>query len=902
MGADVSEAGAARGDRDRRGPVLALGAAIVILSFALLFLALHELLAVPTPAAVEPVRPSRPALTSRLLLVLADGLRHDYAVDPDRMPSFSRHMREDAHAVLWAGRVTMTSAAVLTLSTGARGDFAQIISNVNAGRAKENDLFQNARAAGMRTGVVGDDTWISVFGKFEIDHTHSHDLALDADNSPEMLQATEKMVLEERPELSIAHFAVTDHLAHAFGTKDPRYRDVLRRFDQGLEGVLSRLPPDVTVIVISDHGMKDTGTHGADTKQERKSPLFAYGPGIRKGAALPDIDQVDLASTFAALLGIAGPTHGRGAAVTEMLDVTPAVAADIACEDAARVLRTARAEGEGDFVRGMEKTARDCDPSSPTAVRQAAGRAIVRAFDDQLTHSQGVSNRRGLYLSAASVAAFFLLSAGLFGRMLSRKLGAFTLGQAGWPLLLIALDVLLVWGVERITPPHHNYVRAFFYVACFVPLAAVIVLPRRAAEAFRRHPVIGLTLLPGALAWAFPVRAQMPALIVIAAIIFTWALSPHADLAAGGEERLSVRLRGAIRRLAHPVRLPVIVLGLVALFPFARHEDNQLPEIFGGDMSLLVVASLVVTAAWLVGGAWFRDRSPRPVMVALALALAVAAVTARRLVPSFIGVPCAFGFPLLAPLAARRGQATVAFSLLFASYALLARDADLLPVVAAAMVGEAASAMARSGDPSLDPDGLQRPWAIATLTALVFSLGFLARMGIQGGIDFPTIDWGAGTFGDRNPPALRIGLSIGWKYVAGELLVLWASLRALGPRLRFAVAMGIAMSWAGRAGALAVMLFTSRASFFTAYHCLGDLPSALLFATLSAVVACGIVMSRTALGMRGAGVAVSRLAVGCWPLAVSQKVRRAQGTARARGLQDGKAGQRERPRRRKCRT
>ncbi|MEO7095965.1 MAG: alkaline phosphatase family protein, partial [Polyangiales bacterium] len=316
----------------------------VVTTSILAAIVFHDIVGAAKPVAVTPLPSVHARLASHVVLVVVDGLRYDYAIDGTRAPTFARHMHDDTHAELWAGRITMSSSAILSMGTGQRGDLTQVVFNLDMARSPYNDLFTNARAAGRRLALAGNPVWAQAFGEYDDQVLDRSKIALEVDNTDEVFAAGEKLALTEpRPDFLIVHFDAADHQSHAYGAGSDRYRAFLRRFDARLETFLQQLPADTTVIGLSDHGALDSGAHGADSVAERRSPFFAYGPGIRPGLALAPLDQIDLAETFAALLGVPAPTHGRGLVIAELLDVEPVAAAAIACGDARRVLAVAAA-------------------------------------------------------------------------------------------------------------------------------------------------------------------------------------------------------------------------------------------------------------------------------------------------------------------------------------------------------------------------------------------------------------------------------------------------------------------------------------------------------------------------------------------------------------------------------
>jgi len=115
---------------DLRRPALALLVALVLVGVVVVGIVGVVIPTTEAPAvSIEGRR--RPPLTKKLLLVIIDGLRYDVGSDPTRMPLYSKALSEHAGGELMAGRVSMTTSAVLGLGTGQRGSFEQVVRNVS---------------------------------------------------------------------------------------------------------------------------------------------------------------------------------------------------------------------------------------------------------------------------------------------------------------------------------------------------------------------------------------------------------------------------------------------------------------------------------------------------------------------------------------------------------------------------------------------------------------------------------------------------------------------------------------------------------------------------------------------------------------------------------------------------
>lgn len=805
------------------------GLCVLAACVVLFFTVIGEILRVPELPNVPARKSAHAPMTEHLLLLIPDALRYDMAVDPQLCSNFARHMQQDTHGVLWAGRVTMTSAAVLSIGAGQRGDFAQIITNLNVRRVGYNDLFTNARSSGLHVALIGDVTWAQTFGDMEHQVVDENGIAIDVDNSPEMLAAAEEM-LARKPNLALVHLIAPDHQGHAYGTNSSTYKQFLKRFDADLQRFLDRVPDDWTVLVFSDHGQTDTGAHGTDTDIMRKSPLFAYGRGIRRNVDVGDLDQVDLGYTIATLLGIAGPAHGIGTTQTALLDLADEQAASIRCADAHRVEQLASASGQTDLAERVRATASACNtPEASPQTKQTAALAAVREYEQLAASQQSHASRRAtatiVLVGFASLAIPLLLAAWAVTGF--RESRALRLAVAS--MVVAAIGVALTFYVERITPPYHNVVRAILFVAANGLMLWGLLAPSKAAQAYRKWPVLALSLLPGALAISYTANTQVEALVSLILCTLVWLFAPDADTQ-------TVRRIWSGRRALAWWRIALAGLALVLLGPFGVINENPLPNLLATKPWLLLATSFALIGAWLVAGARERDGRLLKADTAIAIGAAIGAVLLRRVVPSWLGLTAMLVFPALAILAAGARRYTLAWGLGFAAYAWVSRDVELPAVVAAALVVEA---VAQAAGPTTEQQHASigtRAWTVATLVTVLFGAAFLARVSLQGGLDLTNIDYAAGSFGHPGVSQLRVFSSAVWKYASVMLLLAAIMLRPLGLELRRAVGFGFMLVFALRAATLAWILLACRSSYWSALRTLADLPSAIVTAAAASVV------------------------------------------------------------------
>lgn len=793
---------------------LALLLATCVLAGLVVLGAVRVVLPPAEPPLVRDVGPGSPRLTQHLLLVVVDGLRWDVATDPRLMPELARRLREDTGGELWAGRVSMTTSAVLTFGTGQRGALEQIVRNVNPAPPAHDSWLAAAHEAGLHLAVAGDAAWGEMYGPTFDQRLHDPPGAsIDVDFNPQTFRDTRKL-LALAPDVLIAHFVTPDHQGHAWGIRSERYQAHVRGYDAELARLLLEVGPAWTTIVLGDHGAADSGTHGSDVAIQRRTFVTARGPGIAPGrVATRPLDQVDVPGTLSTLLGLRVPRHSRGHLWADWLALPEQQRAEVACHDTARVTELARALDAG--LASVTAAAAPCESADPAA-RIAAARAAAVALDRAVDRQAGALGAPSLLLSLA-LAAIALVSA------------LVALGRASWSALpglavLAALGVLLTWGVERLPGGAPRTVRITLFVLLNLPLLALLAWPGRVGAWLAAHPRAAVAALPGVLLASYTTNAQPELFVAVALASLLFTLT-------GGLEPEVPTLRAGRRVLPLP---SVLALGL-ALLVLSRaglRDENIYPAWLASNArwAFGLGAAALATSLTLV---LRRDVSaPR---LALLLALTLGSLLARRYAPAWLGRgACALGLGL-ALLAAAREQRAWAVGLGLAAFTWVSRDLDFLGLGATLVVADRAGlALAASRARRADP----QPSLGTLLLSLAFLLGlaFVQRVSFATGIDINGLDWGAGGFGDAAVPAWFVGTALVLKYVLAWLLALGTFVRHWQPAPGERLLKALVTCFAARAVFLWLVLLVCQGSFWTALRTLSDLPFALIGAFASALL------------------------------------------------------------------
>jgi hypothetical protein len=784
----------------------------------LVVLVLHQLFApLPSTAGAVPT-PFGPPIAQHTLLVILDGLRDDVARDPARMPRLRARLDAYGDTVLLASPVSMTSAAVLLMGTGERGDLEQMVANEAHKPTNFDSVFRALHEAGATTAAIGDHVWPSLYpGAWTIDHTEAtHSLEVDEDDAI-LADALEVLGTPEPPRFTVLHVNTPDHKGHGHGITSGAYTNYIQHFDIKLDTFLASLSPRLSVIVTSDHGATDSGSHGSDTEVQRRSPFLAYGPGLAAHPRAAVLDQADMAATLAALTGVRPPTHDRGHVAPEILAVDEAEAARLACVQLANVHRFARA------VVGPDEDTRDADvarcPEIPLGDRFAYARALARTIDDHIGNRRADSPK-GFLPGLFAVTATLLAIAAVAAR-----------GQAAAVVATVTVAVPAVvgalaatWGLELLPGLWPDRARIAAYVLGNLPLVALLVWPRKALRVIDRNEVWGPLVLPGALLLTEPKTTQAEAFAVLAIVSLVVLCGRHRARRAP--------LAAALRRHG-PAFLALPFLAVPGVL-----DDSYAPRWIADRPLATGITADAFVAAFLLWRVHRRETAPAKAL--LTFGLTVGALALRDVGPTWAAIAgWALGLATLGMIAIAGARGTAGAShlrvpfeaaLLFV-FALVSRNLEWPYLVAAVVLAtHLAEELARDDEGSvpLAPHLL--------LVTAAFACAYVGRVGVQQGFHFLHMDWGAGAFHDPNVGPWRIGFGIATKHVLAIFGILGAMSFALPTRMRALLWRGMVLASLARIAVIALMLHVCRHSFWTPVWVVGELPNTLIAMLVSVFV------------------------------------------------------------------
>ncbi len=744
-------------------------------------------------------------LTQHLLFVVIDGLRYDVATDPARMPHFTEAMREHRSSDILAGPVSMTSSAVLTFGTGQRGRLENIARNINPDPPPFESWMQNALDRGLKVSLVGDRTWLEMYEHaFSETFPDPPGVAIDYDYNEQTFRDARR-ALAHLPNALILHFVTPDHQGHAYGVQSERYAKHIFNFDNLLFQLLSEVGPEWTVIATSDHGASDTGDHGGDVLVQRRSPIFAYGPGIAlPSGSLPRLHQVDVAGTLAALLGVPAPCHSQGHLLVDWLELPDAERAELALNDVERGLRFARAVDSSSARALTDQLQAVAAQAANDPVRAiAAAQRLAHQNDHLLRSQQGVFSPRAWWflgaITAGAVIVAWLLA------------GPIPLSTALLGIVIALISIGLTASVERLPGAWPKTTAGIVFGICNLPTLCLLLRPERFLALLERYSLYAPALVPGVLAVTYP-RNLQPEGCALALLIPLVVLS-GASLTRWGISGLGSTRRGRF------LDLVTLSVWWLLLLPGGWFPDGLTGLGWSVHTQLLLAA-----AVGSIGFFTFElgRRAPGAVREIAWLSIAVVVcLVLRRVVPPWLGRSALLLLPVLALWPLLRGRIELALLCLLGGYVCVSRDMEVLSVTAtagiASLVGRRCAHLVHERARFL------------TLLGLWFCLAFVLRVGVSGGIDPTHLDLAAGAFGDKTVAASWIGFCLVWKSLIALTVLGAAFLWAFPVTSANSFVRGFALISACRAAVLLAMMQLAQGSFWTSMRVVGELPYIMIF-------------------------------------------------------------------------
>ena len=400
---------------------LLLPAALVGLAVAARSLAhgaWNALVEYQTPFALRaPQARTPPPLTPQVALVLVDGLAYHAS---RAMPFLNELRARGADLECRIGLPSLSLPGRSVLMTGAWQEIHGQATNFNARPLPVEHLFLTAKRRGLVTALAAGPDPQTLFEPYVDERVVYPRLPKGETASLDRLHAellwmgetTRALLRDKRPNLFAMDYTIADEAGHGWGAASKQYREAAAAVDDEIRKLAAVIDLSTAVLVVtSDHGHTPTGGHGGPEDDVLRVPLVMAGGPVRAGAQ-GQCEQVDVAPTVAALLGIAMPASNQGRPLLDVLAVTPLQR---------REILQALVEQRARFVdHYVARVAGGHAPSTPVggAGGEPALQDLARRADDAKRQRSAADARRRSWVLAGVLAALAV------GAVLLRK-GAF---------------------------------------------------------------------------------------------------------------------------------------------------------------------------------------------------------------------------------------------------------------------------------------------------------------------------------------------------------------------------------------------------------------------------------------------------------------------------------------------
>ncbi|KAK0168022.1 hypothetical protein PV327_001863 [Microctonus hyperodae] len=267
-------------------------------------------------------------LVQKVVFMVIDALRWDFINDAHKLNvmSFTRNsiINNSAHlSQVKVNAPTVTMPRVKAMTGGDVSSFIDVALNFGKSTVTTDNVLLQAKNHGHNIIFYGDDTWLklypNIFNRFDgttsffvSDYTEV-DYNVTRHLDDELYKYNDWSIM-------ILHYLGLDHIGHVYG---PQSSLVKIKLDE-MDGIIRKIALKIQewnangvsslFIVCGDHGMKNSGGHGGATPEETLVPFVAFG--LNNTSNIRDnfiqIEQVDIATTLAVMLGIPIPSSSIG--------------------------------------------------------------------------------------------------------------------------------------------------------------------------------------------------------------------------------------------------------------------------------------------------------------------------------------------------------------------------------------------------------------------------------------------------------------------------------------------------------------------------------------------------------------------------------------------------------------
>ena len=542
-----------------------------------------------------------PPLVSKMVIVVVDGLRNDVATDPALMPSLAKGRAAGSFGIAETAAIPISASFFRAIMVGRLISTLDVLGDFYPYSLTQSSIVHQVHGSGRRVCVISAGPVASAFGAAaDVNITLPLSFQYYLANDEAVARSAVEQIETGECSLTIVHFESLDAAGHTTGGASPTYRSSARYVDKMVAEVVAAASPESTMLIVSDHGVADDGSHSIPIKPVREAPFVLWGPGVAAGQIV-SIHQIDFAALLAVLLGVPIPPANLGRLPVELLP-THWAASD---NGLSRALKQ-RLEYTREYARSNGRNLPESLDSAATAADPLTSLELVDSF-----YRNDLAKRTRNVVYAGVLFALIGLS------YLCSKLG-FERGL--WKWLLILWPISIAWATA--------------YPDLFVARG----LPAFRPASLLVHPgqslffAVALSLLAALLIEVSSRLRQttwLPALIPLLGLAIFASPSLHDFLFWGaGAVSVGFFVRASLKRTLE-VRHVGFVLGILLLLGLRRYRSLSLTlELVAPDFAVpfLMVAAFCVVL-WIARS---RGRLNRRTII-LTCAMFAASAIARSM-------------------------------------------------------------------------------------------------------------------------------------------------------------------------------------------------------------------------------------------------------------------------------
>jgi predicted AlkP superfamily pyrophosphatase or phosphodiesterase len=246
----------------------------------------------------------------KILIVGIDGLILGRAIESGQAPHLSYLQSNSFFAETEIDMPTVSGPSWSTLLTGKRQEIHNVTSNlfINHNLRNAPDLLTRAKIKKGHITTYAAAGWpplidLNDVGPVIADYGH---IRFHNDGEKLGYELVDKEVFDHAlntlnkvgPDVSFVYFCGVDEAGHRHGSINAPYFDAVERIDgylKALHEAIHDREEEWLLVVVTDHGHRDEGGHGGDSRQERASFVIAHGVNREHPDWPKDLKPHDLA-------------------------------------------------------------------------------------------------------------------------------------------------------------------------------------------------------------------------------------------------------------------------------------------------------------------------------------------------------------------------------------------------------------------------------------------------------------------------------------------------------------------------------------------------------------------------------------------------------------------------------